>query len=324
MAHDKLRDDTECQNCGHQVLEIYCPHCGQKNTETRQSFAHLVGHFAEDLTHYDGAFWKTIKYLIFRPGKLTVEYLEGKRQLYVPPVKLYIFVSFITFLLIGIMPEKEAENEGAKSNFIAVNKLGDIEINGEGLDEKKKNEYTLTSGEKVNSIKKLDSLHAIPGKVTDLEYTFTKKVIEIENGTISTEEIGEAFMHTLPKVLFIYMPIFAFWLWLFHSKKRWLFFDHSIFTLHYFALLLLLSCITTIINRLTSYLGQSINEITTLLAPIILFCYSFFYFFRAHIYMYGGRKFISRLKGLILFFINLVCIITVLLCAVYYVIFTLH
>lgn len=323
MVHDKLRDDTECQNCGHQVLEIYCPHCGQKNTETRQSFAHLVAHFAEDLTHYDGAFWKTIKYLIFRPGKLTVSYLEGKRQLYVPPVKLYIFISFITFLLIGIMPEKKAGNSEAGSNYIAVDSSGDIEIDTKG-DEKKAKSYPLSSGETVNSLKQLDSLNAIPGKVTGIEYAFIKKAIEFENGQVPLEDFGEAFVHTLPKVLFIYMPIFAFWLWLLHGKKRWLFFDHSIFTLHYFSLLLLLTSIVTIVSGLTSYLGEDIHSIITLLLAIMLPCYSFFYFFRAHSTMYGGRKFISRVKGLALFFINLICIFTVLIFAIYYVIFTMH
>lgn len=79
MAHDKLRDDTECQNCGHEVIEVYCPHCGQKNTETRQSFVHLAGHFVEDLTHYDSGFWETMKFLLLRPARLTKEYLLGRR-----------------------------------------------------------------------------------------------------------------------------------------------------------------------------------------------------------------------------------------------------
>src|SRR5690606_28206355 len=83
--------------------------------ETRQSFGHLVAHFAEDFTHYDSGFWKTIKHLLFRPARLTKEYLMGKRQEYVPPVKLYIFISFITFLLPALLPDfnKSKENDSA-------------------------------------------------------------------------------------------------------------------------------------------------------------------------------------------------------------------
>lgn len=97
MSHGKLRADKTCLNCGHHVEERFCPHCGQENIETRQPFYFLFTHFIEDFTHYDGQFWGTLKNLFFKPGKLTNTYLEGKRQRFVPPVKLYIFVSFIVF-----------------------------------------------------------------------------------------------------------------------------------------------------------------------------------------------------------------------------------
>ena len=109
MGNHKLRQDTECQNCGQEVTQKYCPNCGQANTETRQSFVHLAGHVVEDLVHYDGAFWKTIKYLLFRPARLTKEYIAGRRISYVPPVKLYIFISFIAFFLPGIIPSNNSE-----------------------------------------------------------------------------------------------------------------------------------------------------------------------------------------------------------------------
>ena len=104
MSHGKLREEKNCLNCGHIVEEKFCPNCGQENTETRRPFHYLFSHFIEDLTHYDGQFWGTIKNLLFKPGKLTQTYLEGKRQRYVPPVKLYIFISFITFFLFSIIP----------------------------------------------------------------------------------------------------------------------------------------------------------------------------------------------------------------------------
>jgi hypothetical protein len=102
-----LRANKECLNCGYTVDRAYCSNCGQKNTETRQPFLHLFAHFIEDLTHYDGAFWKTIKHLLFRPARLTKEYLQGKRQTYVPPVKLYIFISFVTFFTIIALSKTE-------------------------------------------------------------------------------------------------------------------------------------------------------------------------------------------------------------------------
>ncbi|MBC8644939.1 DUF3667 domain-containing protein [Flavobacterium lindanitolerans] len=104
MGHQKLRENKTCLNCNYVVENKFCPNCGQENTETRQSFHYLFTHFIEDLTHYDGSFWKTIKGLLFKPGYLTKTYLEGKRKKFVPPVKLYIFISFVTFFLPTLLP----------------------------------------------------------------------------------------------------------------------------------------------------------------------------------------------------------------------------
>lgn len=104
MSHGKLREEKNCLNCGHIVEDKFCPNCGQENTESKKPFHYLFTHFIEDFTHYDGQFWGTIKNLLFKPGKLTNIYLEGKRQQFVPPVKLYIFISFLTFFLFAMFP----------------------------------------------------------------------------------------------------------------------------------------------------------------------------------------------------------------------------
>ncbi|WP_185144994.1 DUF3667 domain-containing protein [Epilithonimonas vandammei] len=112
MSHGKLREEKDCLNCGHIIEEKYCPNCGQQNIKTRQQFHYLFTHFIEDFTHYDGQFWGTLKNLVFKPGKLTNTYLEGKRQKFVPPVKLYIFTSFITFFLFAVFPPFSFNFEG--------------------------------------------------------------------------------------------------------------------------------------------------------------------------------------------------------------------
>jgi hypothetical protein len=110
MAHNKIRDDKTCLNCRYVVELKFCPNCGQENTDSRKTFHHLFIHFFEDLTHYENAFWKTIRNLLFKPATLTKEYLSGKRLSYLAPVRLYIFISFITFLLIAMFPVKINEN----------------------------------------------------------------------------------------------------------------------------------------------------------------------------------------------------------------------
>ncbi len=107
-----LRQDKHCLNCGTEVPERYCTHCGQENTVPHESFGHLVKHFVGDVLHYDSQFLTTLKYLLFKPGKLTKEYMAGRRVTYVNPIKLYIFISFVFFLTMAMLSHGKHEKEG--------------------------------------------------------------------------------------------------------------------------------------------------------------------------------------------------------------------
>ena len=107
MSKEPLRSETNCLNCNPTGAHRFCPHCGQENTVTRITFHHLFTHFFQDLTHYDNKFWKTIIYLLFKPASVTKAYTSGKRLSFLPPMRLYIFTSFVTFLLISLCGKKQ-------------------------------------------------------------------------------------------------------------------------------------------------------------------------------------------------------------------------
>ena len=142
MSHGKIRNEKNCLNCNENVEKRFCPKCGQENIETRQPFHYLFTHFVEDFTHYDGQFWGTMKNLLFKPGKLTTIYLSGKRQQYVPPVKLYIFVSFITFFLFALFPPfsldfNSYQDKNQISNVDKNNTLSELKSELQNLKSKK-------------------------------------------------------------------------------------------------------------------------------------------------------------------------------------------
>ena len=341
MAHDKLRGDTECQNCGHTVAEIYCPHCGQKNTETRQSFHHLVTHFVEDLTHYDSGFWRTIKFLLFRPAYLTKEYLVGKRQLYVPPVKLYIFISFVAFFLPTLIPDlsdKKTEvhhpEEKTEGNLIGINgsiSLGEKEFVWLPSFNSTNKGFELNKSFSYNSVREMDSIEALKPdslRLNTIEHKIAERYIEIFKHN-TPKEAGEkfkyAFAHNIPKALFVYLPIFAFWLWLFHNKKRWYFFDHGIFTLHYFSFLLLPFTVLIITAKFSaSFRNSNVFNVFAFIIEMGTLFWQIFYFYRAHRKMYGEGFVINFIKSTLLFFINTVAILFVLLLFMILTIYNLH
>ncbi|WP_343707183.1 DUF3667 domain-containing protein [Flavobacterium sp.] len=322
MSHNKIREDKTCLNCRHVVELKFCPNCGQENSDSRKTFHHLFIHFFEDLTHYENAFWKTIRNLLFKPSTLTKEYLSGKRLSYLAPVRLYIFISFITFLLIAMFPSKVKgdidKSEKALSKELAKN--------AQGLAKKEEDKYFhLKSMKEIDSIQKYGKESS---KLNATSYWLYEKAVHVtENNTKREiiEKFVESFFHNLPKILFIIMPFFAFFLWLFHNKKKWYYFDHGIFTLHYFSFLLLIFLIMFIVDRLIGLLGENnpltfISSITTFIGTV----WMFYYFYPAHHRFYGESRIVSFIKSVILFIINSLFILFLLTFYVLYTFINLH
>ncbi|MEO6175060.1 MAG: DUF3667 domain-containing protein [Flavobacterium circumlabens] len=324
MSHSPIRKDKTCLNCRHVVEQKFCPNCGQENTDSRKTFHHLFIHFFEDLTHYENAFWKTIKNLLFKPSTLTKEYLSGKRLSYLAPVRLYIFISFITFLLIALFPSKVSEgiNKSEKELNTAeiisqANKEGEMKISSKFFDFK--------SMKEIDSIQKYGKQE---DKLSDFQYWAYEKVTNVTEHNTKKEIIEkfiESFFHNIPKILFVIMPFFAFFLWIFHNKKKWYYFDHGIFTLHYFSFLLLIFLILFIVNRVFGLFGENsplavISDIITFVGTIWM-CY---YFYPAHHRFYGETRIVSFIKSVFLFFINSLFILFLLLFYIFYTFINLH
>jgi len=279
--HRNPREKKSCENCGHFVDKRFCPECGQENVETRQRFYYLFTHFIEDFIHYDSKFWKTIRYLLTRPAKLTNEYLAGKRKSYMAPVTLYIFISFITFFIPAVLPDRESKEKKETS----VSQEITTEEEKEGEKSNKKN-VTLTLNKEINENK-------------DIETKIEELVQKIDG-----DKWLARFKANFHKAIFIYMPFFAFWLWLFHNKKKWYYFDHSIFTLHYFSFILLSSLIYIIVKWSQTFFVINIINIIENYFFRAMIIYLIYYFFHSHRLVYGERKAISRLKCSLLFIIN--------------------
>ena len=365
MSKNKLRVDKTCLNCKYVVESKFCPNCGQENTETRKTFHHLFVHFFEDLTHYENSFWKTIRNLLFKPAALTLEYLSGKRLSYLAPIRLYIFISFVTFFLLAVIPQndkdalvqiKESSESDSKAksfngkqidslkqskkdsielaNGIAeieeLRKKGIIENNAadsiikhlkDDLNNVEKKDKRFFSNS-YKSISQMDSIRKIsPDSINDIEYWFSKKIINTNNKYTNKEiieKMKESMTHNFPKTLFVYMPLFALVLWLFHNKKRWYYFDHGIFTLHYFSFLLLISLILGVCNRFFGLFDNNLVDVLKLIVNLVGFGWMFYYFFPAHHRFYKETRVFSFFKSMALLFINSFLALIVLLFFVLY------
>ena len=101
--HDPpLRAAHRCLNCGAVLTGRYCANCGQAADVHVPSTAELVHEALEGITHSDSRLWRTLYLLWFKPGKLTQEFVAGRRAAYLPPFRLYLVLSILFFLAASI------------------------------------------------------------------------------------------------------------------------------------------------------------------------------------------------------------------------------
>src|SRR5947199_2680615 len=112
---ERPRALCRCENCGAPLTGHYCAQCGQAAVDYRRSFRHVVADVLDSFLNWDSKFFATIALLIFKPWRLTNEFLAGKRVCYVNPLRLYLLASILFFF---------AVNYGAKDLRFQPGKLG--------------------------------------------------------------------------------------------------------------------------------------------------------------------------------------------------------
>jgi hypothetical protein len=87
-----------CPSCKLTISSAYCPTCGERPLRARDlTLRGLFDQFTQAVTSIDGRLIRTFRYLIGRPGFLTVAYLRGQRKPFVGPVQLFLLANVLFF-----------------------------------------------------------------------------------------------------------------------------------------------------------------------------------------------------------------------------------
>ena len=86
----------ECLNCHTEFIGNYCPSCGQPASTQRFTVKKALMATLEVWGMGNRSLPRTVLHLIYRPGQMIGEYLDGKRMPFFPPVKM-LFVLCIFF-----------------------------------------------------------------------------------------------------------------------------------------------------------------------------------------------------------------------------------
>jgi len=267
LAAKKLAGSAQCLNCSTGLKGPFCYHCGQPDRNFMRFFPALLSDLLEDLLDLDSRFMRTLKPLLFKPGRLTRDYMNGRRFRYTPPMRLYIFSSIAFFLLAALLSanaisvDSNGQPDGGDTTIQVTTDGADeqLEILGKALsklplDAQKKSEIAQVIAEENKDEALFDSkdfngfsfndqpwdretnpvdIPWLPGWLNDLIND------EIEESPKKAEEINQnpnliidKVFDILPATMFILLPFAAliFKFWYLFAKRYYV--EHLIFSLH--------------------------------------------------------------------------------------------
>ena len=91
-----------CPNCGSGRPDRFCSRCGQNDRDYMRGLWTVVYEFVREMFELDSRLFRTLKSLLFKPGHLSSEFSRNHRAAYMSPVRLYLFTSFLFFLVLSV------------------------------------------------------------------------------------------------------------------------------------------------------------------------------------------------------------------------------
>lgn len=275
-------EHPECLNCGASNPDAFCPVCGQKRIPRNHDVWALVKEFLGTYLSFDSKFSRTLIPVLFKPGFLTNEYRFGKRASYIPPIRLFVFVSIVFFLLVAILPdtsqisfgETPGENAALLSQDSTQAATIDPDDAGIEIDATREVGDTLyIFGESYPLFDTYEEYLAYreglinkPNFVVDLVMQQAHK-LEGEDPDELNKNLKKNFIELLPKLVFLVMPFFALILKLLYLRRRFFYEEHFIFALHFHTFIYL--------SLLPLLMLSYVWDLATLIFPILAISYLF-------------------------------------------------
>ncbi|MFO8098353.1 MAG: DUF3667 domain-containing protein [Salinibacter sp.] len=231
---------------------------------------------------------RTLPTFFFRPGRLTVEYLEGRRRRYIRPFRLYLFSSFLLFTVLALSnlyawsppprlsstadpqsqhdvlgatqddPRAEAASgrlgPAARSGPVGDSTAGegvhgDVASGGPGREELDAVLASLNHAEKEGA--RLSVWGVPPALWTSAEgragapSTVQGKILQAAQDPAA---VVQGMIDRAPYLMFLLVPTFALLLKLLYLRRRRLYIEHLIFTLHVHALAFLVLTVSVLLG----------------------------------------------------------------------------
>jgi hypothetical protein len=292
-----------CANCGAPLTGPYCADCGQRHEPHVHTMSHFASEAFESITHADSRLWRTLVYLLTRPGRLTKEFFEGKRARYLPPFRLYLVIS-VVFFLVGLPEDVNLKLTGeAVSAETARQVRADVAAQSATLP-KPAQEIAAQAAEKATSSQVNVSLSGLD----DFCKAFTKqqdpgneyaarlrdRCRRLAGGDGRT--VWNNGIHQVPRAMFIFLPVLALVMKLLYWRPKRYYVEHLLFLVHNHAFVFLTLTLMILLDGLP-WFGEWFGWVWT-----AFLLYMMWYLFRAMRNVYGQGRALTLAKYAVLGF----------------------
>lgn len=264
-AHGEGRDDghtheSACLNCGTALIGRHCHNCGQA-AHVHKTLGAFFNDLLHGVLHFEGKIWRTLPLLAWRPGRLTREYIDGRRASYVSPIALFLFVVFLTFAVFNLLGSpidfnnqgqnkgieqgiSEAEQEALTAQATAEAKLAEAKA-GKGGDIDRLQRDVDGARNAVTVIRAAQG-GKLPTDIASANTAAEKSAVDaINRAWQHARENPELTIYKLQNSAYKYswllIPLSVPFLWLlFPFSRRYRLYDHTVFVTYSLSFMLML------------------------------------------------------------------------------------
>ena len=285
LAHPQHADS--CKNCGTITRGNYCHQCGQSahvHVPSAREFLHeFLGHYVA----LEGKLWKSLWLLLFKPGFLSREYIEGRRVRYLEPLRLYLSFSIVFFALVKLSgahlfdPDIKVERPA-----ISASAAGQATETMVGAATKEQAETFDRFRQMV--VDKAAALDPVLGTRVD---RFMRRPVDQQQ-----DAVKRAFFGYAPYAIFALMPLFAAYLKLLYLGSGRRYGEHFLFALHSNAFAFFMLSVMILVPGSWDFVR------------FLLFVWLAFYLPTAMRRVYGGGRLLTGVRWLVLMVLHLVSV----------------
>lgn len=257
---------THCRNCEARLLGEYCYRCGQREGRPDLHFLEAIATTAGGVLNWDSRLWRTLVPLLFQPGRLTRDFIAGRRARYVPPLRLYVTISFFMFLSASLDSSSLFAVEATRTDNATT-----LEILG-SAEEDRGAPLAASPGDPAGPAVELRGL---PGGLKSgappwLRARFEQMNENLQRLLSEPGGLRRALMRYLPQTMFLMLPFFALLLRAAYLLSPYHYLQHLVFAAHFHSFVYLLVLCSVALAALGVHVGGLLWLVAVLYLPLAL------------------------------------------------------